>query len=117
MFAKTIKELRNKRGYTMQELGRLVGVAKTTVANWEAGGNGPQTETLIAMADLFGVSTDYLLGVEKKQLDNIAAIKLDPLAQSSIDRGSRMRDAGMTEAQIDEIVNFAVNMTTQKKQP
>ena len=49
-----------RKGMTLDELGNAIGVSRKTINNWETKGNIPQ-DKLIAMADLFGTTTDYLL--------------------------------------------------------
>lgn len=60
-----IKELRHTKSpvLTQQRLADLVGVARSTVAMWEAGKNEPDNETLLKLAEIFNVSTDCILGV------------------------------------------------------
>lgn len=55
-------ELRYKAGLTQDELAQKLGISKGSVAMWETNKRTPSTETLIRLADLFGVTTDYLLG-------------------------------------------------------
>ena len=113
MFADRIKTLRTERGYTMQELGKLVGVKKTTVSNWESGVNYPNTDTLLELAKIFAISTDELLGVTPGKIVNIANIRLDPDSQSSIDRINRMRAAGISEERIDQLIDLAISLRTE----
>lgn len=61
-FQHRLKELRTESNLTGEELGKIFKVTKTAVSNWEAGNRQPDTETLIKMANYFGVSVDYLLG-------------------------------------------------------
>lgn len=57
-----IKSLRKGKGYTQAHLAKLLGVARSTVSMWESSPQEPDNETLGKIADVFGVSTDYLLG-------------------------------------------------------
>jgi len=67
-----IKELREIRDMTQEEFGRLVGCAQNTVAEWEKRkGRGPNKHFLGRVAQVFGVSIDYLLGVEKLEIPKI----------------------------------------------
>lgn len=45
-----------------ERLGKLVSVSKDTIANWELGRSKPDDDALDRLADIFGVTTDYLLG-------------------------------------------------------
>lgn len=56
-----IRELRKKCGITMKELGAAIGVAESTISQYETGKRQPDYETLLKIAEFFGVTTDYLL--------------------------------------------------------
>ena len=57
-----IKELRTTKGISQAELGRFVGVERSTICQYEKGTRMPDNNILIKIADYFGVSVDYLLG-------------------------------------------------------
>lgn len=59
-----IRELREARGLSTQQLADILGVGQRQVQLYEKGESVPKIEGLIILADLFGVSTDYLLGRE-----------------------------------------------------
>ena len=59
-----IKELRKRQDWTQEYLGDLLGVQKATVSKYEKGKIDPSNDILQKIADLFNVSTDYLLGRE-----------------------------------------------------
>lgn len=67
MFANRIKYLRQSRELNQVQLADKLGVAKQSVSNWENDNIMPSVEMLEKIADFFGVSTDYLLGREKKK--------------------------------------------------
>ena len=56
-----IEAERARKGMTQDTLAERLGVTRKTVFNWMESGNIPLGK-LIAMADLFGCSIDYLLG-------------------------------------------------------
>ena len=56
-----LSELRQDRGLTQKELGEIMNVSPGTISNYENGVHLPDAEKLIALADFFGVTTDYLL--------------------------------------------------------
>lgn len=58
----TLRELRKLKGITLKELGEAVGVAESTMSQYENGRRSPDFETLLKLAEYFDVSTDYLLG-------------------------------------------------------
>lgn len=58
---KRIAEERKKQNLSQQELGELLGVSQQTISKYEKGTREPDTQTLIKLSRLFGVSVDYLL--------------------------------------------------------
>lgn len=60
-----IQSLRNARGITQEQLADAVGVSRQAVSKWEAEQSVPDLERVVAMAEYFDVTTDYLLrGIE-----------------------------------------------------
>ena len=62
LLGEVISELRNDKGLKQKELEGLIGVATGTVSDYENGRYLPSYDTLNKIADVFDVSTDYLLG-------------------------------------------------------
>ncbi|GHV48350.1 transcriptional regulator [Clostridia bacterium] len=61
-FSENLKNLRKIRKLSKTKLGELIGVERTAIWNYETGIRFPTIETLIAIADYFDVSLDYLVG-------------------------------------------------------
>lgn len=59
-----IRELREEKGLSQIELAKAVNFTQAFVSSWEAGRRTPNVETIIFLAQFFGVTTDYLLGLE-----------------------------------------------------
>ena len=57
-----IRKLRQENGWTQAQLGKRIGVAKTTITGYERGDRQPTPSTICALCDLFGCTADYLLG-------------------------------------------------------
>ncbi|WP_404975372.1 helix-turn-helix domain-containing protein [Weissella paramesenteroides] len=86
-----IKTIAHKRSMTIKDLSIKAGIGPKTISNWRD--RNPQTETLQKVADVLGVSVDYLLGntddmhankKDESTADLIAAhwgIDLDNLSQ------------------------------------
>ncbi len=55
-------ELRTEKGLSQRETARLMQISQGTYNNWENGRTQPSIEQLIALASLFSVSVDYLIG-------------------------------------------------------
>lgn len=56
-----ILNMRKARGWSQEELAERIGVSRQAVSRWESGAAKPDTDKVIAICDLFGVSADYLL--------------------------------------------------------
>ena len=63
MFSERLKRLRMEKGITQKELANRLHISRSTIAGYESLGKEPDGEKLCALADFFGVSVDYLLGV------------------------------------------------------
>lgn len=57
-----LKQARNAAGMTQREAADASGIPLGTLRRWEQGVNDPDTDALIALADLYGCSTDDILG-------------------------------------------------------
>jgi DNA-binding response OmpR family regulator len=60
-FGIRLKRLRKIHNLSQEELGKILGVGRTAVANWETNLTEPTNENIKKLADLFKVTTDYLL--------------------------------------------------------
>ena len=63
IFAKLLKE----KGVTPYQVSKATGVAQSSLSDWKNGRSKPNYEKMLAIADYFGVSVDYLLGNEPKE--------------------------------------------------
>jgi transcriptional regulator with XRE-family HTH domain len=76
-FGDRLKELREEKGLTQGALGEMLNVKDTSISNWENGRRFPDKETLVKMANIFNVTTDYLLNnSENKNLRYITTTEL-----------------------------------------
>lgn len=64
-FGGHLKELRKSRELTQKEFGAKVGLSKAVVSKYENGMGYPSFDVLMRIAQYFGVTTDYLLGVAR----------------------------------------------------
>ena len=63
-----LKELRESRGESQQSLAMKVNSSQAMISRFELGISYPDVQTVIAISKLYGVSTDYLLGVSDIKL-------------------------------------------------
>lgn len=61
-FGEILAELRQDKGMTQADLAIKLNVAKSSISNYETGQRRAHTELICKVADIFEVSTDYLLG-------------------------------------------------------
>lgn len=63
MFAgERLRSLRKEKKMTMKELGSRLKLAESTISGYETGSREPDLDVVNKLADMFEVSTDYLLG-------------------------------------------------------
>ncbi len=62
LFSQRLKELRNESFLSQNELAQSLKYAQSNICEWEKGTVEPRASALLAIADFFQVSTDYLLG-------------------------------------------------------
>lgn len=74
MTADRIKALREARGWTQAELARKMNMTRKGINSWEQGLSMPSPPSLVDLARLFSVSTDYLLGVENYSAVNVTGL-------------------------------------------
>ncbi len=64
VFCERIKELRQDKKVGQVELAKSIGVSKGVISLWENGLREPTMSSLIALAEFFEVSIDYLVGMK-----------------------------------------------------
>ena len=91
--------LREHYGLTQTQLAERLGVTKSAVNAWETGTNSPSLTYIIKLAQIYGVSTDYLLGVNERLTVDIT--NLDELQKQAVTLMIRMfkRDNKSAEEQ------------------
>lgn len=62
-----IYKLRKARGMSQEHLAEEIGVSRQAVSKWELNESTPDTEKIVSISQLFGVSTDFLLGNEMER--------------------------------------------------
>lgn len=63
MITERIKELCEEKGISVSELAEKFGVSRASVGKWSK--SSPSSDTIAKIANYFGVSTDYFLGMSK----------------------------------------------------
>ena len=63
-FAERLKELRIEMELSQKDLSKATGLSRPAVVHWENNDRVPSVVAVVRLAKFFGVSTDYLLGLE-----------------------------------------------------
>ena len=79
MVADRIKYLREQLDMTQAELARKLDITRSSVNAWEMGISVPSTQYVVELSELFHVSTDYLLCVERS-----ASIGVEGLTEEDV---------------------------------
>ncbi len=64
-FKDILKELRLEKSLTQEELAKQLNFSMSVVNKWENGKKNPSVDSLKILAKYFGVTIDYLLGIER----------------------------------------------------
>jgi len=73
-FGKRLKALRSSAGLTQAQLGNLIGVTKSVISFYELQERSPSPDVLIKLAQIFHVSTDYLLGLSARESIDVTGL-------------------------------------------
>lgn len=69
-----IRQLRSGRNMTQAMLAQRLGVTKSVVSAYENGMRYPSYDVLLNLADIYGVSTDYLLGHSRQNVVDVTGL-------------------------------------------
>ena len=58
-----LKELRKENGYTQKQVAKILNKSETGYASWEQGLAEPSLCDVVSLCKLYGVSSDYLIGL------------------------------------------------------
>lgn len=73
-FGNRLRALRQAKGWTQEELATRLGLTKSVVSAYETSLRYPSYDILIRITSIFNVTSDYLLGIEKKQMLDISGL-------------------------------------------
>ena len=79
-FSNRLKELRTQAGLTQLQLAQRLGVTKSVISFYELSERAPSPDVLIRVAQIFHVSTDYLLGLDRKETIDITDLNKNDIA-------------------------------------
>lgn len=65
-FAEVLKELREEKRLTHRDLAKVLNTSNGMISKWEHGLHQPTASSLVQLADYFGITVDYLLGISNE---------------------------------------------------
>lgn len=71
-FGEKLKSLRTEAGMTQADLAKRLSITKSVVSYYELQERTPSPDVLIQLADIFHVTTDYLLGIDHRKMIDIS---------------------------------------------
>ena len=74
LFKERLKEKRHEANLTQAELAKRLGITRSSVNAWEMGISVPSTQYVVELAEIFKVSTDFLLGVSDSATVSVAGL-------------------------------------------
>lgn len=80
LFGEKLKLLRTSRKMSQKELAERLNIAKSVISFYESGDRMPSYEVLIKIAQIFNVTTDYLLGINKKRTVDVSDLSEENIA-------------------------------------
>lgn len=98
-----LRNLREQKNLTLVEVAEKIGVSKLTVLKWEHGTSQISIGKAKRLAEYFGVSVGYLLGLDTPAKDGIAKL-IDKVNQWADSRGLKQADPNIQWMRITEEV-------------
>lgn len=102
------KECREKAGLTQKAAALSLKVSVQSISNWETGIRSPGLEQLVRIAELYGVTTDYLLGrtpMEVEVVEDAPPALLDDHYKITIKPDEKTLSADELERRIVDIMD------------
>ena len=90
-----IKDIRTQKNMTQADVANALGVSSVVYSRYETGTRQPSAEVLIQMADIFGVTVDYLLGRQKIENSTLSSFEIQ-LIDASRNADERARQDALT---------------------
>ena len=114
--ADKLVELRKKNGYSQEELAAKLGLSRQAISKWERAEASPDTDNLICLAKLYGVSLDELLKndddvetIVKEQM-NSNEEKSNEISAEQKEENPRIRKLRIIEAIVSSILTLLVTI-------
>lgn len=80
MFGERLKQLRQSRDLTQEDLAKRIGVTKQTISNWENGNITPALDVLITLVEFFHTTPNGMLGYQDPQTVDVSGLSENEIA-------------------------------------
>lgn len=104
-----LQELRDLRGMSQEAVSEASGVARISLARYETGTRAPRMDNAVKLAQFYGVSTDYILGIDT------ADKKIDLPTEQEIDDAIAASSAGLTPDEVQRVVDFIAGLKAARR--
>ena len=102
-----IKDIRLRKGLTQSDVAAALGVSSVVYSRYETGKRQPSIDMLIQMADIFGVTVDFLLGRQDIEDSTLSDYELQLLI------ASRKADERAKQDALNMLLAHAASMKTE----
>ena len=102
-----IKDIRLRKGLTQADVAAALGVSSVVYSRYETGKRQPSIDMLIQMADIFGVTVDFLLGRQDIEDSTLSDYELQLLI------ASRKADERANQDALNMLLAHAANTKTE----
>lgn len=105
-----IMRFRKERGLTQEQLAALLNVSVSAVSKWEMGNNRPDLELLPALAEVFQISIDSLLGYEKpyknleKEIEKITVLLKKEAYRDALEKAMEILKRYPNDARVNKLI-------------
>lgn len=113
ILAERMKKLRHEHKLKQAEVADALGLSISAYCNYEYGQRDPQTSILVGLARLYGVSADYLLGLDEPELSEAPRVILasqSPRRKELLERAG-LKDFKIAAPNVDETVEDGLSPT------
>ena len=108
------KEARMRCGIAQKTVSGKLGVSIQSVSNWENGTRAPSRENVVKMAEMYGVTTDYLLGKDTDDIQLTVETKKESTVSSGRDPRLVQALSGLNEDELQRILDFASGVRSHR---
>lgn len=103
-FPGKLQKLRKERGWSQEELASRIAVSRQAVSKWELGTAVPDTDNIVQLSELFGVTTDYLIKDNLDCDEDIPAVARTAANVRKVEQSRQLLIAGIVTLVLGVII-------------